>query len=285
MLNAMDSFHKLLQGRMAIPLSPRAVWKFTGADRVRYLNGQVTNDVAKLPAGHALHAAVCNAKGKMEGDVWISATADALWLDAPLELRESLGPRLERFIIADEVVMEDLSESVSGFHILAATGVADPSAISSQRFGQPGFDFWNPGPLKTDLPLASPPLVEALRIRQGLPLWGHEMSPHTLPPEAAMDRDAISYSKGCYIGQEVIARIKSKGHVNKKLARVAGDGNAPGALPLPLIQNGKEGGTLTSACFDPEGPGWIGLGIVKTEWAELGASFPLDDQTITVNPL
>jgi folate-binding protein YgfZ len=221
----------------------------------------------------------------MEGDVWITATADALWLDAPLELRETLGPRLERYIIADDVVMEDQSESVTGFHVIGTPRETQPSAVSSSRFGQPGFDYWSPGPLETALPLATPPVVEALRIRQGIPLWGHEMSPQTLPPEAALDRDAISYSKGCYIGQEVIARIKSKGHVNKKLARILGDGNAPGSLPIPLFQNSKEGGTLTSACFDPEGPGWIGLGIVKREWAELGASFPLDDQTITVHPL
>lgn len=282
----MDGFHQLLEGRMAIPLSPRAVWKFTGKDRVRYLNGQVTNDVAKLPPGRALHAAVCNAKGKMEGEVWITASEDALWVDAPLSLRETLAARLERYIIADDVTMEDLSDAVSGIHLLKIPESSARPTADSARFGLAGVDLWKLGPLDSSLPLAPDLLIEQLRIHQGIPSWDREMTAQTLPPEAGLDRDGISYSKGCYIGQEVIARIKSKGHVNKKIARLSCPaGEPPASLPVPLLLEGKEAGTLTSACPNPDGPGWIGLGIVKHEWAESGATFTLGDQFVNVLPV
>ncbi|MDX6765653.1 MAG: glycine cleavage T C-terminal barrel domain-containing protein [Candidatus Methylacidiphilales bacterium] len=281
----MNPWNDLLEGRLAIPLSPRAVWKFTGRDRVRYLNGQVTNDVAKLVPGRALHAAVCNAKGKMEGEVWITPGEDCLWVDAPMELRESLGARLERYIIADDVTMEDVSDTMTGFHFLRTPEGSTSPAIASSRFGFAGKDVWNTEPGTAPWPLAPDRWVEACRIHQGIPAWGREMTPHTLPPEAALDRDAISYSKGCYIGQEVIARIKSKGHVNKKLARLTGTGNTPDSLPLPLIADGKEAGTLTSACAHPQVAGWIGLGLVKRELAEGGGPVEIRGIPASVLPV
>lgn len=286
MVYRMDSLQDLLEGRIAVPLSPRAVWKFTGADRVRYLNGQVTHDVTQLRPGRALHAAVCNAKGKMEGDVWITATDDALWVDAPPELRETLGARLERYIIADDVTVEDLSDQVSGIHLLKEPATAARPPVHSTRFRLPGVDFWKLGPLDTSWPLAPGKLVETLRIQQGVPSWGREMTAQMLPPEAGLDRDAISYSKGCYIGQEVIARIKSKGHVNKKLARISSAaGDPPAALPSTVFHDGIETGFLTSACAHPDGAGWIGLGIVKRELAEAGGTVDISGHPATVSPL
>lgn len=285
MIFRMDSLQDLLEGRTAVSLSPRSVWKFTGADRVRYLNGQVTNDVSKLQPGRALHAAVCNAKGKMEGEVWITAGDDALWVDAPAELRESLGARLERYIIADEVTMEDLSDQVSGIHLLQEPATAARPPVHSTRFHLPGVDFWKLGPLDSTWPLAPEKLVETFRIQQGVPAWGREMTAQMLPPETGFDRDAISYSKGCYIGQEVIARIKSKGHVNKKLARISSTTGAPPAsLPCALLHDGKEAGFLTSACAHPDGAGWIDLGIVKRELAEADGAADIGGCPVTVSP-
>ena len=91
-------------------LSPRALWRLTGPDAARYLNGQVTNDVASLADGHACYAAVCTAKGRMEGDVSIALQGGAFYLDADPILRESLGARLEKYLIADDAVFEDVSD-------------------------------------------------------------------------------------------------------------------------------------------------------------------------------
>lgn len=279
----MSTWSDLLEGKTAISLSPRAVWKFTGADRVRYLNGQVTNDVAKLAPGQTLHAAVTNAKGRMDGEVWISARPDALWVDAPLELRETLGPRLERYIIADDVTLEDQTGQWTLVHILG--GAAGPEGLPSARYRLPGHDLWLSAGQEPPLPLADPSLVEALRIRQAVPLWGRDMNAQTLPPEAALERDAISYGKGCYIGQEVIARIKSVGHVNKKLARFTAETATATALPAEVHAGGKPIGHLTSVCANPEGPGLIGLGTVARTTAEQGGGVLIGESVWTVKPL
>jgi folate-binding protein YgfZ len=277
----MSLLDPILTGRMALPLAPRAVWKLTGPDRIRFLNGQVTQDITKLQPGHAVHAAVTQAKGRMEGDVWITATPDAHWIDAPGSLRASLGTRIERYLIADNVVLEDVSDSWCLFHVLGA--VDDPRAIASARFFLPGHDLWLPSGTPPDRPLASAELQEIFRIHQTVPLWDRDMGLQTLPPEAALERDAISYNKGCYIGQEVIARIKSVGHVNKRLARFSAPTSPVPPLPAELVHEGKPAGYLTSVCVHPEGNGLIGLGTVRRELAETGGLVTLGNTIWTIH--
>src|SRR5476651_1206066 len=98
----LDTYRRILAGEsLTALLSPRALWRLTGPDAARYLNGQVTNDVAGLMDGKACYAAVCTAKGRMEGDVSIALHASDFYLDADATLRESLGARLEKYLIAD----------------------------------------------------------------------------------------------------------------------------------------------------------------------------------------
>lgn len=94
-----------------LPLPDRALWKVTGEDRVRYLNGQVTNDLSLLTPGRSLYGAVLTGKGRMEGEGFFAATEDAVWIDAPLPVRESLRARLEKFLIADDAMIEDVTDS------------------------------------------------------------------------------------------------------------------------------------------------------------------------------
>ena len=106
------------------PLKEVALWKLTGADRVRYLNGQVTQDIVSLRPGQTRWAAVCNAKGRMDGVLQVTATADALYIQGPGELRESLGARLEKYLIADDAQLEDITESWNVSHWLGSTAPA-----------------------------------------------------------------------------------------------------------------------------------------------------------------
>src|SRR5438128_7150078 len=118
-------------------LSPRIKLRVTGADRLRYLNGQLTNDVSKATRSSALAACVLNAKGRMEAHVFISAVKDAFWLDAEATLREKLRARLERYVIADDVQFEDASVQWSMFHVLSATapnGLENCRTVSANRF-------------------------------------------------------------------------------------------------------------------------------------------------------
>lgn len=252
---------------------PRAKFKLTGADRVRYLNGQVSNDVKKLGSDAALPACVMTAKGKMSADVFISAAEDFLLVDAELELRESLQARLERYIISDDVTLEDVTDDLLLVHFI---GPADPQTISakprrSRRLGREGWDFFltpeefarTREPLGGNLSEITSEFAESLRIEAGIPRWGAELDENILPAEAGLDRTAVDFHKGCYIGQEVVSRIKSVGHVNKELRGFVSTGGTPLAAGMKLYAPGdpaKEAGWLTSAAhsFALEKPAALG---------------------------
>ena len=265
-MNTAELYSRIKAQGGAIRL-PRTKIKLTGADRVRYLNGQVSNDVRKLTPAASMHACLMTAKGKMCADLFITAAEDHLLVDAEPSLRESLAARLERYIISDDVTLEDVSDSLFLVHILEG---AESPASQSRRYGRPGHDLWLPAgatnPLADSLPPIDEEMLEILRIEAGVPRWGFELGEETIPVEAGLDRDAIDYHKGCYIGQEVISRIKSIGHVNKELRGfilLDGPPPAPGMrLHLPGGE-GREAGWLTSAAhsFGLDRP--VALGYLK----------------------
>jgi len=272
-----------MQGKACVDLGPRALWKLSGPDRVRFLNGQTTQDIASLRPGQAAHAAVTSAKGRMEGDIWVTHRGDSLWIDAPFELRETLGPRLDRYLIADDAALEDITGS---HHLWHVPGTLLPDSVAAARFLMPGCDLWLAPDQTVPLPVAAPELAEALRILQGVPLWGRDIGPQHLPPEAAFERDAISYRKGCYIGQEVIARIKSIGHVNKRLVRLttAAPGPLP-PLPAPILHLDKAAGEMTSACLHPQHGTGHALAVLPRALAETPSEVEIHGTPWKTDPL
>jgi len=267
-------------------LSGRTKLSLTGADRVRYLNGQVTANVLRLAPGQALPVCVTTAKGRLCAEAVLHTTADALLLDADAALRESLAARLERYIISDDVAIEDVTDIFRLLHIFGevapASDLADNAVCADRihRFGHAGWDVWLAQdtfavvwPQLTarvaELPLE---LQETLRIEAGVPRWGCELGEDTLPPEAGLDRTHIDYHKGCYIGQEVISRLKSVGHVNRELSGFIALDDAPlqpGAQLFPPDSDERPVGTLTSAAFSFALEKPIALGYLKR-----GAAFP-----------
>lgn len=230
------------------PLSPRTVIRVRGADRTRFLNGQLTQDVTKAQGSHAAFTAILNAKGQLDAIAWIREHDDSYLIDAPIDLRETLLERLDRYLIADEVELSDESDQ---WHLTLLRGeVKAPGDIlvfEIDRFGFPAHEALTPQPL--DLPgvrVGGTDELEAERIANGVPGWGAELTPGMLPPEAGLDATAISYGKGCYLGQEVISRMKRAGKINRHLFRCE---VAPGLdleLPCPLLADGSDAGTLTS---------------------------------------
>jgi folate-binding protein YgfZ len=232
---------------MLLELSDRAKLKVAGADRVRFLNGQLTNDIVSLQPGSAVYACALTAKGKLCADLFAGATKESLFLDAEAVLRESLAARLEKYIIADDVTLEDVTEAFGLFHLVdmeeRVGGTEERVGVSAyprvggkdldlggevvrivcNRFGVPGVDLWFPADQTAVVAdrLQQSPLpaegAENLRIEQGIARWGSELSEDVIPTEAGLDQRAINYFKGCYLGQEVISRIKSVGHVNRHL--------------------------------------------------------------------
>jgi folate-binding protein YgfZ len=284
----LEHYQRILAGgSLTRVLSGQALWQLTGPDRVRYLNGQVTCDIAALPNGEGCLAAVCTAKGRMEGAVYIAAHGNELYLDADPALHESLGARLGKYLIADDAVLEDASDLWCLSHVFGGTPPPQPDTgfvVRHARYGVPGHDVWIPGcgaVVAGDSVDAD--VVETLRLEHGIPVWGAELTAQTLPPEAGpVMLAAISYTKGCYVGQETIARLKSVGHVNRTLVFLRSDSPAFPAPGTKLIHGGKEVGSITSAGFSPQLQAGIALGYVPLAAATEGASLHAGDFVLTV---
>jgi len=265
---------------MVWDLSERTQLVFKGADRLRYLNGQLTQDLKKLTLSQALPACVTTAKGRLQADVWVALDEDAIRLDAEPELREALAARLERYIVADDVTLEDRTGEVGLLHCVGFNPTEHPvlkefPAISAARLHESGWDVRVPVERLDSLRTAFKGMLkdsatwERLRVERGIPRWGNELTEDTLPPEAGLERTHIDYHKGCYIGQEVISRLKSVGHVNRTLCRFRGEGALLPSVGAPIFVLGTEApsvGTLTSVVAAEDG--FRALGYVKRGHSE-----------------
>ena len=246
----------------SVDLSKRAKFRVTGGDRVRYLNGQVSNDVRKVSSKETISACVTTAKGKLEGLIWISedTSSDSLLIDGDPELREPLLMRLSKYIISDDVEILDITDDYQLIHEL---DVESEENAKSNRFCNIGKDHWiKGGDLVDGSNWMSDESLEEYRIKQGVPKWGCELNSNTLPQEALLERTSIDFHKGCYVGQEIISRIKSVGRVNRLLVGLTFSGES---LPEPgweLLDNeDNKIGEVTSVCSNDNEI--IGLGVCK----------------------
>ena len=259
-----------------LDLSARAKLRVAGADRFRFLNGQITNDLQKASETAAIEACVLNAKGKLNAHIFIAALGESLLIDAEPELRETLRVRLDRYVIADDVQIEDVTDEFSLFHVLTEEPPAPDSGriVSARRFARRGWDICS-DPARRDASrheLASAyhfidsAAADVMRIEQGLPIWGRELTEEIIPIEANLEQRTIDYQKGCYIGQEVISRIKMSGQTNKRLCGLISPNNTPLQPGMKLVApsgSGKESGWITSVTRSQRLGKEIALGYVK----------------------
>lgn len=289
----------------------------TGADRVRFLHGQVTNDVKRLGAGEGCYAALVTAKGKMESDLNIYCLQDELLLDFEPGLTEKISQRLEKFIVADDVQVVDVAPhygllSVQGpkaetvvraleifselpskpfqsVKITEAT-LGEIYLVNQPRVGLAGLDLFVP--LNSLVAVADKLIaaaksvggraigwdaLEVARIEAGIPRFGLDMDETNIPLEGGIEAGAVSYTKGCYIGQEVINRIHTIGHVNKELRGLRLEGGLK-SLPAKgdkLFHEGKEAGYITSAVKSPVIDALVALAYVRREHNQIGTELVL----------
>ena len=345
-----------------LDLSLRSRICLVGSDRVRFLHGQVTNDVNRLRLGEGCYAALTTAKGKMESDLNIFCLADELLLDFEPGLTEKISRRLEKFIVADDVQIVDAAPH---YGLLAVQGpkaeavvlglrlvgkdalprvqadrqlgptivkipdatlgeiyLANHSRLQPGRWGETqsspnqeensglerlsphqgnGFDLFVPDSslaAVADRLIATSKQIggracgwqafETARIEAGIPRFGLDMDETNLPLECGIGSRAVSYNKGCYIGQEVINRIHTLGHVNRELRglRLADDLKSLPQRHDKLFHNGKEIGYITSAVKSPtldalvapklqNKGGNIALGYVRREANQIGTELVL----------
>ena len=257
-----------------IDLSARVKLRVTGADASRFLNGQITNNLGKASTCTAIQASILNAKGKLSGHVFISKESDSAFLmDADAQLREELPARLERYIIADDVQLEDVTEKFSIFHVIDERQPVVSGSIrtvASNRLGFPGWDVWGEREftpqLSESFAFCDDACAEVLRIEQGIPRWGRELTNEIIPVEANLEETSIDYAKGCYIGQEVISRMKMSGQRNKSLCGLVSISGAALQPGIHLTSEGdaaKDIGWITSAAKSARFGKEIGLAYVK----------------------
>jgi folate-binding protein YgfZ len=290
-----------------LDLSFRSRLCLTGADRVRFLHGQITNDVKRLRPGEGCYAALVTAKGKMQSDLNLFNLPDELLLDFEPGLMEIVSRRLEQFIVADDVQVVDVAPlygllSVQGpkadsvasalglfpempakpFQLVRAgdSTVGELYLMNQPRLGSTGIDLFVPtnslGAVADKL-IATARAVggrpcgwsafEIGRVEAGIPRFGADMDETHLPLECGIEARAVSYSKGCYIGQEVINRIHSIGHVNRELRglRLPDDLTSLPVKGDKLMHAGKEVGTITSAVKSLAFKANLALGYLRRE--------------------
>ncbi len=300
-----------------LDLSCRGRLCLGGADAERFLNGQVTNNVKGLKPGEGCYAYLVTAKGKVQADLNIFRLETELLLDFEPGLSASIQQRLERYIIADDVQIADVSTSYGLLSVQGPEAARVVAALAAQvtlpskpltsvslkdwpvgeayimnvpRVGGNGFDFYvaqaGAGDVLGRLVEAAQAVggrqcgwqaLELARIEAGIPRFGADIDDSNLAPEVGNEERAISYRKGCYIGQEVISRLHSGGHVNKRLCGLKLR-PLPGSLPQKgerLLKDGQEAGYITSAVVSPRFREVIGLGYVRREWCQPGTVLAL----------
>lgn len=284
-----------------------------GSDRVKFLHGQVTQDIKALAVGQGAYAALITAKGKLQSDLFIYCLTDELLLDFEPGLADSVRERLEKYVIADDVQVVDVSEpyghlSVQGpraREVVEGLQLGTPLPLESNRFsqtthpvlgelyvmnrprlGSSGFDLFVPGAslltaaeeLRRSVGIIGGRLAgwdacECARIEATIPRFGVDMDETNLPPEAGLDTCAISYAKGCYIGQEVMARLRTYGQVAKALRGLLLPAEAQ-VLPKrgdKIYWGDKEIGYVTSSTASPTLKTNVALAYLRRERNQLGS--------------
>jgi folate-binding protein YgfZ len=307
-----------LPGRGAVVL--------TGKDRVSFLHGIVTNDVKALKPGGGCAAAFLTPKGKLLADCVVLCEEGRLEIDCEPELAKKIEDLLRKYLVFNEVSIGNLTSETAVLHLQHSTtgnaaeeslrkviGLGQAGAlpgsphahvtgastriVRENRTGAPGYDVRCPSSLSEEIRRAfltagarqaTDSELESLRIRAGIPRWGFELTEDVLPDEAGLrERGFISDTKGCYVGQETVARIRTYGHVNRKLVSLQVEGDAP-AIGTEILFGEEAAGAVTSAARDAGSDRATVLGYVRRERAAPGTSLRLRsagrDRAATVAP-
>ncbi len=262
---------------------PAACLRVTGEDALGFLQGQFTQELRPERASAVAYGLWLNQKGRVVADSYVLRAGGGVWWILSFgSSGTAIKERLEAYVIADDVTIEDRTAAWSGRFLVGPEGEAWlrarmgeglPAAgawaaldggwvFRGRRGAAVGCEWWSDRPMpKADgLAPLSTAVVEYLRIEAGVPAVPGDLGAEDLPNEAGLEGEAISYSKGCYLGQEVMARLKAMGRVRRRLLRVRASTMIDLALPAPLFQNGKKVGELRSVAASPGG-GSVGLAM------------------------
>ena len=297
---------------MSIDRSSRGRIVVSGSDRGSYLHGLFTNDITALKAGDGCYSAYLTPQGRMISDLWVYELGDVILLDLPsVETKNVVLAKLDQFIFSEDVQLGDVTEAFAQIAVIGPDAArvvgallgGDPGRLASLSdhgcvrgsiaggsaivtrvtdTGEPGFDLYIERPrldalrqllASDDVVEADAETVEVLRVEAGVPLFHRDMDEDTIPLEAGIESRAISLSKGCYVGQEVIIRVlhRGGGRVARRLVRLSCEPGAPVPPAAAAISiDDRDVGRVTSAAMSPRDGRPLALGYVQRDSAEPG---------------
>jgi len=262
---------------------PAAWLRVSGSDAATFLQGQFSNDLRPLGlapgADGAVYGLWLTVKGKVEADSFVlrGLGSEEFWVGSYASPAAVIRARLESFVIADDVVIEDETAAWAAATLLnvgaAAPRAGDGVVVFPGRRGAGEAWEWvyraeagEPSAVEAAIAAGATELtpvdLERRRIAARVPAVPRDLGPGDLPNEGGLEEAAVSYTKGCYLGQEVMARLKAMGQVRRQLVRVAAEGGSVPTTPTPVFAGAKAAGELRSAVDDGAG-GWIGLALVS----------------------
>ena len=287
-----DGYHALRETTARIDLSARGRIRVTGDDRARLLHAMTTNHVQDLLPGTGSYVFFLSAVGRVLADANVLCFDDHLLLDTEPGSRAFLLEHLDKYIIADDVVLEDVTESTFALGIegpaaealLRAAGFPSPAqplshqahgtftVIRASSTGAPGFRVTGPVGSAPDLAAtatASQENANTVRLEHFFPRYGDDITVANLPQETGIS-DALHFNKGCYLGQEIVERVRSRGHVNRQLVGLRIAGNQALSRAAKVSFEGTDVGEITSSAHSPALGATLAMAYVRVNAAKPG---------------
>jgi folate-binding protein YgfZ len=296
-------YQALTRAAAVIDLSARTRIRATGEDRARLLHALSTNHIQQLLPGHGCYTFFLNAQGRVLADADIFVFAEHILIDTEPELRQSLWDHLDHYIIADDVTLHDETESTFCLGVegpkagerLKDLGASAPVndfeheawetdlTVAGTTFtGGAGYRLFGPAEQKAlvlerlYLTEATAEDAEVVRIEHGWPRYGKDITIARLAAETGQTR-ALHFQKGCYLGQEIVERVRSRGHVNRHLVALEIDGKTAPVAETKILADGKEVGEITSSAFSPHAGKVRAIGYVRVPHETPGTSVEVAD--------
>ena len=321
-----SAYQAARQRAASIDRSHRGRLLVRGKDRASYLQGLLTNDIVALTEGTGCYAAYLTAQGRMISDLWIYELGDVIMIDLPgIATKDTVLAKLDQFIFSEDVQLGDVTDAFAQIAVVGPESARIVSTLLGERIerlaalpehgclrgsidggpaivtrvtdtGEPGFDVYvereRVGAFKAalaaaDVVDADAATADVLRVEAGVPAFHHDMDEETIPLEAGIEPRAISLTKGCYVGQEVIIRVLHRGHgrVARKLVGLTIDGANVPARGSIITGAEKEIGEITSSVRSIALDRPIALAYLHRDFLEPGTTVSVNGTNALVTPL
>ncbi len=300
----MKSYEALRTGAAWMDLSARGKIRVTGEDRARLLHAMTTNQIQEMKPGDGLYAYFLNAQGRILADAYIYNLGESFLLDTEPETAGKVLQHLDKYIIADDVTLEDQTaiwkavgiEGPASAEALAALGLTAPAGdfhvatwdngftARTAATGPLGFRVFVPVAGRAGLieklaaagiPEADAEAARTVRLENGRPRYGEDITERYLTQET-QQLHAVSFTKGCYLGQEIVERVRSRAQVHRHLMPLRIRSNQPPEPGAKLKSDGKDAAEITSAAYSPALGEVVALAYVRTEYQAPKTELTLD---------